>query len=138
MNEKGVYPDELVDSYVDEQELSTEVHNCVFGALDKETQSPVAVKMMCQGRDNQGGYSPSLPREIGFFMSLSHPNIVGVIDARRYPNGVALVMEWTNRSSHHHLDRSSPFAHDLIRFDAFQLLTGSTYLSEREIVHWVF
>jgi hypothetical protein len=113
LNERTVYPDEVANGYVEEQKLSTEVHNPGFHALDKEMQSPVAMKMACQSRDDHDGLSPSSFCELGIFMPFSHRNIVGLIDARRCPNGVVLIMEWISRSSRHHPGRSSALARDV-------------------------
>jgi serine/threonine protein kinase len=137
-NERTVYPDEVANGYVKEQNLSTEVHNSGFCALNKETQSPVAVKMTCQSRDDHDGLSPSSFREIGIVMLFSYRNIVGVIDARRCPNGIVLVMEWISRSSRDHPGRSSELTRDLIRSHVLQYLDRGKYLSERRTGHGDF
>jgi serine/threonine protein kinase len=69
----------MVERDVEEQKLSTEAHNCVYRALDKETKLLVVVKLMCQDHDNEEGLSLSSLREISILKSLNHPNIVGVV-----------------------------------------------------------
>jgi hypothetical protein len=53
--ERTEYPNEMVERDVEEPKLNTEAHNCVYRALDKETQSLVVIRLMCHDQDDEEG-----------------------------------------------------------------------------------
>ncbi|GET88866.1 protein kinase, putative [Leishmania tarentolae] len=106
--------------------------------IDRETGTPVAIKLIERGRLFYEEAAASLHTEIEMMRSMDHPHVVRVVDAFEGSGCVALVMEYVRGGDlfDYIVGRGrNPFTEAEARYLFGQLLEAILYVHRRSIIH---
>lgn len=119
--------------YIDRVKLGEGTYGEVYRAVDSETHQNVALKIMKSNQEDEG-ISPFSFREVSTLRSISHPNIISLLDVIAKPKTLMLVFEYVPVDLMKYLHFQAMHM-DLLRSYAFQLIAGVYYLHTHQIIH---
>ena len=115
--------------------LGEGTYGSVYKGIDRETNSPVAMKFM-NIFDNEEGISQTTLREISILRSLNHPNIIQLLEYHIDEKNIILVTQFMDIDLRKYLLRKrGPLESRYIKSIIFQLLSGLDYLHSHSIMH---
>jgi serine/threonine protein kinase len=124
-----------MDRYTRLDKLGEGTYGIVYKARDNKTGDLVALKMMKIPGDD--GIPATTLREMSIPKSISHPNILKLLDVISEPGSLTMVSECMDIDLRRYLlfRRSKPFDPDLLCSYVFQLLCGIFVLHTHRIIH---
>jgi len=115
--------------------LGQGTYGTVYLAIEKATQTVVALKKMRNQQDEEG-IPVSALREVSLLRNLSHPNIIGVREVISKNDYLAMVIEYVDIDLKKYMDtQRAGLPPPLLRSYAFQLLCGLCYLHSHRVMH---
>lgn len=127
-----------VSSYERLNRIGEGAYGTVYRAVDKQTNTVVALKKVILHNEKQDGFPLTSLREIQLLKSISHPSCVRLLDVAvgRRREMVFLVFEYCEHDLAGLLDSTKkPFSESDIKCIMTQLLEAIEYLHNRWIIH---
>ncbi|OHT04380.1 CMGC family protein kinase [Tritrichomonas foetus] len=130
-----------ITRYTDRQKIGEGTYGEVYRAIDSQTGKYVALKIMKPVQEDDG-ISPLTLREISILKSVSHPNIVNLLDVVVNASTLILVFEYVPVDLQRYLRKmqcinTAPrsFEPKLLQSYSFQLLAATYILHTHQIIH---
>ena len=128
----------IYQHYTRQAKIGEGTYGKVFQAIDNRTGKLVAMKIMKNIQENDG-ISPLNLREISILKSVSHPNIVSLLDVIADESNLILIFEYVPLNLYNYIRslnyKSCKLQPKLIQSYSFQLLAGIYILHTHQIIH---
>lgn len=126
-----------VEEFTKHNRIGEGTYGVVYRAEDNKSKEIVALKRIRMEREEEGLPVCSI-REIGLLLSLSHKNIVDLMEVvvGRELDTMFLVMNYCEQDLASLIDNmKSPFSEAQVKCIMIQLLEGLAYLHENHVIH---
>jgi serine/threonine-protein kinase len=128
--------DVLADRYELQELAGSGGMSTVFRARDRRLERTVAVKVLHQRYNDEDEYVERFNREARMAASLSHPNIVTVIDRGEYEGRQYIVFEYVDGDNLKELvGRSGPLQVEQVLSLGIQIASGLAFAHANGLVH---
>ena len=121
-----------------EKPVGEGTYGVVYKAREVKTGKTVALKKIRLEIEDEGVPSTAL-REISILKTLSHPNIVQLLDVEHtlVPSRLYLVFEWLDKDLKKYMDHVGPtgMTSSLVRSYMYQMLNGLDFCHSHSIIH---
>jgi serine/threonine protein kinase len=119
---------------MDRQKIGFGSYGDVYYAVDSKTDKKVAMKRIRYAESNDG-LTPFIIREVSILRSLSHPNLIRLLNVVLRPEDVVLVLEFMPVNLAGYIRHVGPLVPNLTRSYSFQLLAAVHTLHSHQIIH---
>jgi serine/threonine protein kinase len=125
------------EKYERTEKLGEGTYGVVYKGRDKDTGATVAIKKIrISSRDSDEGIPQTALREIGLLRSISHPNIVRLLDVDADDCKLNLVFEFCDKDLKKHMDSSrSKYDARTVKRMMKQMLEGTTACHSQGLIH---
>lgn len=127
---------EEIEDYKILDVLGAGAHGMVYRAINKRFGQLVAIKFLQKGVKGAIESESFIRNEIRFFKSISHKNIIGLVNFMEKPQHLIMVLEYMEGGAVNQVvDKLGPLGEDLTRVIIKQVLLALSYLHSKNIVH---
>ena len=129
-----VYNNEL-ERYQRTEKIGEGTYGVVFKAIDKQTNSIIALKKIRLEHEDEGVPSTAI-REISLLKEINHPNVIRLKDLVYGENRLYLIFDYLDHDLKKYLElNGGPLSPPVVKDYLFQLVLGIAVCHANRIIH---